>query len=165
MGVVYTKEHQEESRSISLCFPRYGEKSDARLIDIIHKTKKSLDIAIFAFTDQRILKAVLEAEEQKVAVRIITDKFMSITPVQFFLLRKLKRAGIPIKKNSHPGFMHLKMIIADQKIVTVASANFTKSSQIKNDEFFMVIRDEKVAPEFVKQFELMWNKTDDFSLF
>lgn len=154
-----------ENIGINLCFPRTGEKSDGKLIDIIHKTKKSLDIAIFNFTDKRILEAIMEAKDQKVAIRIITDKIMALTPVQFFILRKLKRAGIPVKKNSHPGFMHLKITIADKKVVTAASANFTKSSQLKNDEFFMVIRDEKAASEFLKQFDLMWNNTDDFSPF
>jgi phosphatidylserine/phosphatidylglycerophosphate/cardiolipin synthase-like enzyme len=154
-----------ENIDIRLCFPRYGEKSDGKLIDIINKTKESLDIAVFNFTDRKILKAILEAKDQNVAIRIITDKIMSLTPIQFFILRKLKRAGIPIKKNSHPGFMHLKITIADQKVVTAASANFTKASQNKNDEFFMSIRDEKMASEFIKQFDLMWNKTGDFHPF
>ncbi len=159
------EDNRGENIDISLCFPRYGEKSDGKLIDIINKTKESLDIAIFNFTDRNILKAILEAKDQNVAIRIITDKIMSLTPVQFFILRKLKRAGIPIKKNSHPGFMHLKITIADQKVVTVASANFTKASQRKNDEFFMSIQDEKMASEFIKQFNLMWNKTGDFHPF
>lgn len=151
-----------ENIDISLCFPRYGEKSDGKLIDMISKTKKSLDIAIFNFTDKHILKAIWEAKNQNVAIRVITDKTMSLTPVQFFILRKLRRAGIPVKKNFHPRFIHLKITIADKKVVTVASANFTKASQIKNDEFFIIIRNKKIASEFIKQFNLMWNKTGDF---
>lgn len=154
-----------ENIDISLCFPRYGEKSDGKLIDIINKTKESLDVAIFNFTDKNILKAILDAKDQNVAIRIITDRIMSLTPVQFFILKKLKKAGVLIKKNCHPGFMHLKITIADQKVVTVASANFTKASQSKNDEFFMSIRDNKMASEFIKQFNLMWNETDDFDSF
>ena len=154
-----------ENIDISLCFPRYGEKSDGKLIDIINKTKESLDIAIFNFTDRNILQTILKAKDRNVAIRIITDKIMCLTPVQFFILRKLKRAGIPIKKNSHPGFMHLKITIADKKIVTAASANFTKASQSKNDEFFMNIQDSKMALEFIKQFDLMWSKTEDFHPF
>ena len=154
-----------ENIDISLCFPKYGDKSDGKLIDIIHKAKESLDIAIFNFMDRNILKAILDAKNQDVAIRIITDRIMSLTPIQFFILRKLKKAGIPIKKNSHPGFMHLKITIADQKVVTAASANFTKASQNKNDEFFMSIRDDKMASEFTEQFDLMWNKTGDFHPF
>lgn len=154
-----------ENIDIGLCFPRYGEKSNVKLVDIIGKTKKSLDIAIFNFTDKSILNAILKAKQQNVSIRIITDKTMSITPIQFFILRKLKKAGIPVKKNSHPGFMHLKITIADKKVLTVASANFTKASQIKNDEFFMIIRDKKITSEFIKQFDYMWNNTGDFSIF
>jgi phosphatidylserine/phosphatidylglycerophosphate/cardiolipin synthase-like enzyme len=107
----------------------------------------------------------LEAKDRKVAIRIITDRIMPLTPIQFLYLRKLKRAGIPVKRNTRPGFMHLKITIADQKIATAANANFTKASQTKNDEFFMCIKDEKIAAEFAKQFDLMWNKVDDFSPF
>lgn len=135
------------------------------LIDIITRTKKTLDIAIFNFTDKSILKAILDARNNNVAVRIITDKTLAITPVQFFFLKQLKKSGISIKKNSHPGFMHMKITIADKKIVTISSANFTKSSQMKNDEFFMIIRDEKIASEFLKQFNLMWNNINDFTAF
>lgn len=156
---------RKEDMSIGLCFPRTGEKSDGKLIDIIQKTRESLDIAIFNFTDRKILSAILEAKNQNVEIRIITDKTMSITPIQFFILRKIKKAGIPVKKNSHPGFMHLKITVADRKIVTFASANFTKASQMKNDEFFLTIRNEKMASEVARQFDLMWNNSGDFSPF
>lgn len=154
-----------ENFNVSVYFPRYGERSDVKLEEIITKAKESLDIAIFNFTDKDILESILEAKKHDVEIRIITDKMMSLTPIQFFILRKLKKAGIPIKRNSHRGFMHLKITISDKKTVTVASANFTKSSQIKNDEFFMIIQNEKTAYKFIRQFELMWNKTEDFSPF
>ena len=156
---------REETIKYSLCFPRYGEKSDTKLIDIIGGIQESLDIAIFCFNDKRILNAVLQAKRRNINVRIITDRMMAITPIQFFNLRKLKKAGIPIKKNAHRGFMHLKLTIADQKIVTAASANFTKSSQVKNDEFFMVITDDKIAKDYTDQFNLMWSNTVDFKPF
>lgn len=146
-------------------FPRYGKKSDEKLINIIKQSKRTLDIAIFNFTDPKILDAILEAKKQGVRIRVITDKMMAITPIQYYFLRKMKNAGIQIKKNAHPGFMHLKMTISDENTATVASANFTKSSQIKNDEVFLVFREKSAVDNFCKQFELMWNMKEDFKPF
>jgi phosphatidylserine/phosphatidylglycerophosphate/cardiolipin synthase-like enzyme len=112
---------------VEYCFPRNGKKSDKILIDKIISSKNSLDIAIFTFTDINILKAIINAENRGVKVRIITDKIMSITPLQYIFLKKIKKAGAAvIKKNTHKGFMHLKITIIDKNIVTTASANFYK---------------------------------------
>ena len=151
---------------VGYCFPHYGQKSCQILIDMIGSSKSTLDIAIFNFMDKDILNAILEAIKRGVAVRIITDKRLSlINPIQYFVLRKLKKAGALIKKNKHPGSMHLKITNADKKIVAAGSANYTKSAQKKNDEFFIVFYDERVANDYFKEFEIMWNKEDAFRFF
>lgn len=153
------------SCDVEYCFPRYGPKSDKILIDLLNHSKHTVDIAIFNFTDKNILKAILAAKGRGVKIRVITDKIMLLIAIQYMNFRKIKKAGISIKKNSHSGFMHLKMTITDKEIVTVASANFTNSSQTKNDDVFLVFRNDRIAEDFDKQFETMWNNVDEFTVF
>lgn len=160
-----SKMDEKTRNEIRYCFPRTGERFDDRLLDLIDQTKHSFDLAIFTFTDTAFMNALLRAQRRGVAVRIITDRLMALTLLQHYILNKLKKAGIPIKKRRHAGFMHLKLSISDSKTATVASANLTKSAQKKNDEIFMQFNDEELARGIAEQFERMWRSERDFSDF
>lgn len=156
--------YRRSSVDVTCCFPRYGQKSDEFLQNLIKKAERSLDIAIFNFTDKIILQAMLGAISKGVSMRILTDKTMLLNPKQALYMRKLKKAGAKIKRSAHRGFMHLKMTIADQKIVAVGSANFTKSSQSKNDEIFLILNN-GIAVDFAAQFQIMWEDSRSFRPF
>jgi phosphatidylserine/phosphatidylglycerophosphate/cardiolipin synthase-like enzyme len=74
----------------------------------------------------------------------------------------LGSASVPAKINKHSGLMHLKMTIADKKVATTGSFNYSKSAVTTNDKVLMVIRNEEVAKSFTKQFDRMWNDTKGF---
>ncbi|MCU6793974.1 phospholipase D-like domain-containing protein [Paenibacillus sp. WQ 127069] len=71
-------------------------------------------------------------------------------------------AGIPMKINKHCGLMHLKITIADKKVATTGSFNYSKPASTTKDEVLMVMRGEEVAKSFTEQFEKMWNNTKEF---
>ncbi len=81
------------------------------------------------------------------------------------MLKSLVKAGIPVKIDTHSGLMHLKVTIADGKIATTGSYNYTKSAEETNDEVFVVLRDEKAAQDFGTEFEKMWNDPKSFRNF
>lgn len=143
-------------------FPRAGQKAQPQLISIINASHNTLDIAIYSLTDSEIGTAITQAHERGVTVRLITDREQSSGQYQKALLKKLVKAGIPVKINSHSGLMHLKVTVADQKIATTGSYNYTKSAEKTNDEVFVVLHDEKAAKDFDTEFETMWNDTKNF---
>lgn len=59
--------------------------------------------------------------------------------------------------------MHLKVTIADSKIATTGSYNYTKSAEQKNDEVFVTLNDPKIASGFEKEFNRMWNDQSNFA--
>lgn len=150
------------SSSIEYYFPRGGQPPEPVLVNIINSSKKSLDIAIYSFTDTKIASAIVSAKKRGVVVRVISDKECSAESSQKKVLKLLENANIPIKINKHSGLMHLKVTIADQSIATTGSFNYTKAAENENDEVFVVLRDVNAAKTFESQFLRMWNDSKGF---
>lgn len=153
---------QVKSGNVNCYFPREGQKPQPALIKVISSSEKTLDMAIYSFTDTKIADALAAAEERGVTVRVITDGQESKSKYQKKVLDKLKKAGIPIKVDTHSGLMHLKITIADKKTATTGSFNYTKSAEEKNDEVFVVIKNSDVAKSFSEEFENMWGDSGNF---
>ena len=89
--------------TVKYYFPRDGQAPEPVLVNVINSSKKSLDIAIYSFTDSNIADAVVNAKKRGVAVRVITDRECSSDTSQKKVLSELKSAGIPIKINTFSG--------------------------------------------------------------
>ena len=150
---------------IDYYFPRAGADVQSQLIGIIKSADKTLDIAVYSFTDQKIADAVIGDEKRGVAVRVLTDQTESGNSYQKQLLQTLKDAGIPVKINKHSGLMHLKVTIVDASECTTGSFNYTKSAEQENDEVFVVIHSSDVAAGFEKEFSDMWSDTSDYQAY
>lgn len=150
---------------IECYFPRAGQSAENQLISVINHSEKTLDVAIYSFTLSDVGDAILKAKQRGVAVRIMTDQENCTYKYEEPILQELKKAKIPIKKNTHDGLMHLKVAIADQKAVTTGSFNYTWSAQNKNDEVFVVIHNASTVAEFEKDFNAMWNDKQNYASF
>lgn len=59
---------------------------------------------------------------------------------------------------SKGGYMHIKMIIVDDLLMT-GSYNWSKNATYKSDENFLVITDEKeVLEAYPRKFNGLWNE-------
>lgn len=152
------------SANVEYAFTRADQHPEKVLIDVINSAKGTLDIAIYSITHPDIVAAIRDAKKRGVAVRVITDKAKSEGKAQQEALKILGSAEIPTKVNSHNGLMHLKVTIADKKVVTTGSYNYSKPASTTNDEVLAVIREEGAANTFSDQFEKMWNDTKNFKL-
>jgi len=161
-GSVYAAQNARvKSADIEWTFE--GKNQEKLLIEVIKSAKSTLDIAIYSLTDPDIVGAIKDAKKRGVNVRIITDKQQAAGKTQTEALKLLGSAGIPIKINSHSGLMHLKMTIADKKIATTGSFNYSKAASESNDEILVVIRNADVAKNFTAEFEKMWNDKKRFA--
>lgn len=146
-------------------FPRAGQAPKPVLISIMQAAKKTLDVAIYSFTDTDIANALIAAKERGVTVRVISDRESSGGKYQKSLLQSLKTNGIPVKINTHVDLMHLKVTIADKAVVTTGSFNYTKTAEQYNDEVFVVLRSAKAGQDFDTEFSSMWNDSGNFTSF
>jgi phosphatidylserine/phosphatidylglycerophosphate/cardiolipin synthase-like enzyme len=151
-----------KNADIEWAFTQEDQAPEKLIVSIIGSAKSTLDIAIYSLTYPDIVQAIKDAQKRGVTVRLISDKLQSSGKSQVEALKILGSAGVPTKINKHSGLMHLKMIVADKKIATTGSFNFSKAATTDNDEVLLVIRNEETAKAFSDQFEKMWNDDNKF---
>ncbi|MFC5449092.1 phospholipase D-like domain-containing protein [Paenibacillus aestuarii] len=154
-----------EDNQLQWAYTREGEHPEKMLVDVINSAKSTLNISIYSITLDEIVNAILAAHKRGVKVRIMSDGDQSASKYQKEDLQKLRSTGIPIKVDTHPGYLHLKMTCADGQIVTTGSFNYSKQAATDNDEILVVIKNEKMAQAYEKVFEDNWNDKKNFQDF
>jgi phosphatidylserine/phosphatidylglycerophosphate/cardiolipin synthase-like enzyme len=153
------------SSNIEYYFSEEHQEPDQHLISVMNSANSTLDIEIYSLTKKDIVNAIADAKKRGINVRVMTDAEQSRTNLQKEELQRLKDVNIPIKINSHKGILHDKVTIADGKIVTTGSFNYTSNATYDNDENLVIIHDTKIAGDFDKEFNAMWNDASRFSVY
>lgn len=148
--------------AVEAYFTRAGDKPEQALIRVIDGAQETLDIAIYSLTHPDIVAAIRNAAKRGVEVRLIEDKIQAGGKSQTEALKILGSAGVALKVNKHSGLMHLKVTIADGKVATGGSFNYSKAASTNSDEVLTVYRSKEIAREFSEQFEIMWNDDTRF---
>lgn len=99
-------------------------------MDLIDRAQKTLEIAMYAFTDRPIAEAVIRAASRGVHVWIYRDG-IQVKDRGDKSRRILSAAGqsgfvqIEVKRNSSRNIMHLKSYLIDGRILRTGSANWS----------------------------------------
>jgi len=146
--------------SFQVLFPRQGQDPAPVLVGLYENASTSLDIAIYSLTHPYIVKAIGDAQQRGIRVRVISDSDAAGSNVQKHAINDLLSLGVPVKINRHDGLMHLKMSIIDGKVATVGSYNYTLSASRDNDEVLVVMRDHAFVDKCRDEFNRMWGSPD-----
>jgi phosphatidylserine/phosphatidylglycerophosphate/cardiolipin synthase-like enzyme len=65
-------------------------------------------------------------------------------------------AGLDVRLDGNPGQMHEKVLIIDREVVAVGSYNFSRNANETNDENIVIIHNDMIAAEFVREFERLY---------
>ncbi|AFM41958.1 hypothetical protein Desaci_3050 [Desulfosporosinus acidiphilus SJ4] len=143
-------------------FTKAQQHPEKALESQINSAKSTLDIAIYSLTKKDIVESIITAKKRGVNVRIITDRTEAKTKAQGSELSLLKRAGIPIKENTHSGLMHMKVSIIDKSVLTTGSYNYTQNASTENDEVLVIIHDSGIAAKWTDEFQQMWDDKKNY---
>lgn len=125
------------------------------LLDYIKRADFYVDVCVYLITCNEICELLATLWNKKIAVRIITDKQMSLagkhSKVTFFL-----KHGIPFKVIDGGGIMHNKFVIIDRKILITGSFNWTHQGFQSNFENAVVLQDSHTVGKFWRYFEDIW---------
>lgn len=105
------------------------------LIVSIAKAQKTINIAIYSFTNREIAKALRDASSRGIKINIIYDMGQkNIENSTIGYLEKFQNIhtclleGKLAKNGKHKGIMHQKMIIIDDALIGLGSANWSKNA-------------------------------------
>jgi mitochondrial cardiolipin hydrolase len=156
----------EAEMAVQACFSPQGHCS-AHLIREIEKAEKELLIAVYAFTNDELARAVAQAKKRGVSVQVVLDrefdavneksqgKFLEGQKIPVRRISGMK----PIAPEREAGLMHQKFSVIDRKIVFTGSYNWTRSADHSNDENLLWFRDAApLAEEYRKVFFQLWER-------
>jgi phosphatidylserine/phosphatidylglycerophosphate/cardiolipin synthase-like enzyme len=141
---------QETSPTIEVYFSPKGGCTDA-IVKELDKAKSTILVQAYSFTSYRIVKGLLDAHKRGVKVEIILDK--SQRTDQYSSATFLYNQGIPVRIDAVHAIAHNKIMIIDGETVITGSFNFTKAAEENNAENLLVIRDKKLAEQYMKNWQ------------
>jgi phosphatidylserine/phosphatidylglycerophosphate/cardiolipin synthase-like enzyme len=134
-----------------------GDDVSRLIVERIARSRKSVQMQAYLFTDRKLANALLAARKRGVAVEVIGDAAQHETGGLPWL-GALERAGAKIFLNASHAASHNKIVIVDggaaAATVITGSYNFTQAAQSKNAENVVVISGNRtVTDRFVNNFE------------
>lgn len=131
--------------------PKGGCKN--QIIYWISRANRSVHVLIYSFTLSEIADALIEAKNRGIDVKVVFEKDQVSKYSQYF---RLARAGVSVRNDTNPNYMHNKVAIIDGVIVLTGSYNWSDSAEYYNNENLIIIRDEDVASMYESIFEKLW---------
>jgi phosphatidylserine/phosphatidylglycerophosphate/cardiolipin synthase-like enzyme len=146
-----------------------AEDLEAPDIDLLNSATSTIDVAMYAFTDQRIEDSLAAAAKRGVKIRIYRDSLQ----LEDEEARASKRGatsttdhlktipGIEIRVKARGKFMHLKSYCVDRNLLRTGSANWSPDGELAQDNDFYVIRDPEIVKKFESDFDFMWERSSN----
>ena len=139
-------------------FPNSSE--EIHLINLISKTKASLDIAMFTINNVRIAEEIKNIFNRGIKLRIISDGECIKMPSSN--IYSLAAMGISIKTDDSVRYhMHHKFCVIDNSVVITGSFNWTDQAVNHNQENLLFLENKDLAMKYSNEFQRLW---DDFEI-
>lgn len=140
---------------LGIYFPPYKD-AHLPIINLYDGAEKYIHLAIYSLTKDEFAEALIRAHKRGVEVKVLIDK--SQAGLKDADDEKLEAEDIELRRDKKPGLMHNKFAVIDGIIVYTGSYNHTEGATTKNDENYIIIKDQEVAGTFEKQFQKLWEK-------
>jgi phosphatidylserine/phosphatidylglycerophosphate/cardiolipin synthase-like enzyme len=157
---LFTQQETLRNAKYDVCFTPGGHCTDL-IVAAISAAKKELLIQAYSFTSAPIAKAVVDAQNRGINVRVILDK--SQFSEKYSSAKFLQHERIPVWEDNRVAIAHNKVMIIDDRIVITGSFNFTKAAQNKNAENVLIISDDNLAHKYKNNWINRMNVSDKVS--
>ena len=131
-----------------------GPNARERIVGLLRGVARTLEIAVFTISDDRVAQAIEDAHNRGVAVRIVTDNDKANDLGSD--VHTLASRGVPVAVDRSPFHMHHKFAIFDRKTLLTGSYNWTRGAAEQNVENIVVVDEAGLVASFLAEFERLW---------
>lgn len=141
-----------------VCFTP-GDDCTQMIADAVESARKEILVQAYSFTSAPIAKAVVEAHNRGIRVRVILDKsqFSDRYSASKFLIHE----KVPVWRDDTVAIAHNKVMVIDDEVVVTGSFNFTKAAQSKNAENVLIVTDKALAAKYKKNWYMRQRLSED----
>lgn len=143
-----------QAGDIKVYFSPNGACQQAVIAEI-KKAVGTMDIAMYYLTSGKIARALVDARQRHVNLRIVLDQSQEIEPAS--KSGYLIKHGFEIKYHLGFGLMHNKFAVIDGKVLMTGSFNWTSTAEEKNEENLLIITDQQTIERYKDRFEYLWH--------
>lgn len=118
-------------------------------------------VAMYSFTNQDLADALIRARSRGIDVRVIVEKQQAGS--QYSQHRNLADAGIPVRIDSNPNYMHHKFAVIDTDKLINGSMNWSGNGVGENNENVSLIASPELNQKFSSEFQKIWDDSDAFA--
>jgi len=137
-----------------------NNREEIHLINLISKTRSSIDIAMFTINNVRIAEEIKNIFNRGIKLRIIADSECIKMPSSN--VYSLAAVGISIKTDDSIRYhMHHKFCVIDNSVVVTGSFNWTDQAVNHNQENLLFLENKDLARQYSNEFQRLW---DDFEI-
>lgn len=141
------------------CSYAHEETSLTKLLDEFKKAKESLRVCVFNITLNEIADCLIACHDRGIHVKVITDDEQQTS--QGSDVERLAQAGVKVRNDKSEWLMHHKFSVVDDHTVLTGSFNYTQSAVLRNREHVLVLRSWRMAKDYVKLFDGLWEQYED----
>ncbi len=153
----------EQCPNYQVCFTP-GQSCTRTIVDSLWQARQSIAVQAYSFTSFQIAKALVDAKQRGVEVKVILDKAWLDDKKQDKRFRAailyMYEHEVPLWIDYEPSIAHNKVMIIDAKQVITGSFNFTNSAEKRNAENVLIID----SPALAEQYLQNWQKRFAVSL-
>lgn len=130
------------------------------ILEALQSADESLDFALLLFTKNELGDALLDLQQQGVALRGMVEN-VDEWGTEFY---SLQAGGVPIYEHWQDGMLHHKYAIVDEgyldkdPLVITGSHNWTNAADAVNDENTLILHSAELANIFRQEFEARWGE-------
>ncbi len=128
------------------------------LMSLLRATSRSIDAALYRLNHPRLARALEEAVERGVRVRLVVDgnKYTESRATQELLARAIIPFRLAYGRQGRGSKMHHKFVILDQQTVLTGSYNWTLESEGENYENLVILEEAQPVEAYTREFEALW---------
>lgn len=127
-------------------------------MSLLRATSRSIDAALYRLNHPRLARALEEAVERGVRVRLVVDgnKYTESRSTQELLARAIIPFRLAYGRQGPGSKMHHKFVILDQQTVLTGSYNWTLESEDENYENLVILEEARPVEAYTREFEALW---------
>ncbi|BAZ30798.1 hypothetical protein NIES4074_32600 [Cylindrospermum sp. NIES-4074] len=154
----------------------WNNSSNGLIGKTLDSATKSVDMALFVFSDQRLANILEKRHQQSIAVRALIEPQFAYRPYSEALdmmgvalsdncqyeidnnlwKNPITTVGVPILPIGD--LLHHKFAVIDSQTVIAGSHNWSEAANNGNDETLLVIENPTVAAHYVREFSRLYTK-------